>query len=228
MIPVFFLLSGILFTKTRSDILILSFLFLVVYLSLKLFKKDYKNTIFNIFAFLALTAGLFFVVFPSHISDLAQRLSGFFGSKYLVSAEAINRENVWDTADYFLKNLKFFGNGLFEIKSLSFSAGSFHSLYLTLLFKIGILGLFLHMVFWAAIIIRSGLVLLTNRNSKNWYLIFFLLIAVVAMLLDGIKIEYLRYDHTIQFAWMIYGLLAVSLLQSEKNDENTMVSQASV
>jgi hypothetical protein len=43
------------------------------------------------------------------------------------------------------------------------------------------------------------------------------------MLVDSIKIEYLRNPQTIQFAWLLYGLLGALIIQSRKDNENTLV-----
>jgi len=92
-----------------------------------------------------------------------------------------------------------------------------------MLYKIGILGLVIHSVFWLRMLYESWRVLIAKNKHGNWYIVFFLFISVILILIDGIKIEYLRYGHTIQFAWLIYGLLIVSIKQSRENNENIMV-----
>jgi hypothetical protein len=67
-----------------------------------------------------------------------------------------------------------------------------------------------------------------TRNVRSWYAVFFFTVALAAMLIDGIKIEYLRYAHTIQFAWVMYGLLAVLEQQKVRTYENTLVPETAV
>jgi hypothetical protein len=47
---------------------------------------------------------------------------------------------------------------------------------------------------------------LLSKNDHSKVIVAASLVAVLFLQVDGIKIEYLRYAHTIQFAWMIYAL----------------------
>ncbi len=221
-------LGGILFTKTRSDIFLFSFAFIIMFILINLFKKDFKGATIKIFLLAALGIILLVFIFPRQVDEFIRRLNLYFYSHSLISPEALNRREVWNRAGVLLKNPTIFGKGLYNVESLSISAGSFHSLYLTLLYKIGIFGISAHIIFWLTMLSKAWYILTHRKNSRNWYVIFFLFIAVILMLADGIKIEYFRYAHTIQFAWLIYALLVVSLIQSEDKNENIMVSQAAI
>jgi len=76
-------------------------------------------------------------------------------------------------------------------------------------------------------LLRKGLLsLINNFKSANWYLVFFLSTALVLILIDGFKIEYTRHSQFIQFAWMIYALLAVSIRLGEEEDEDVIPALA--
>ena len=171
---------------------------------------------------------ILFVFFSEQAEPFVRRLEAYFQSSHLFTSEAINREDVWKSASHFLKKPTIFGKGLYNIKSISYWFVFFHSLYLTILYKLGIFGLVIHSVFWIKMLHASWRILAKKNKRDNWYTLFFLFISLILMLIDGIKIEYLRYGHTIQFAWLIYGLLIVSIKQSRENNENIMVSSSSI
>jgi len=223
-IPLFCCLSGIIFTNTRSDLILFSFTLLFTCIILNLFKKDYKGTSIKIILLVISGCMILTVIIPNQINEFIQRFKIFFHSSQIISLEAINRKKTWEMAFFFLKKPTIFGAGLYNIQSLYSWAGSFHSLYFTILYKIGIFGLIIHAIFWLKMLNRGWHDLVTRNKCKNWYILFFLFCAVIFMLIDGIKVEYLRLGHAIQFAWLIYALLVVSLRQSEENNEDIMVS----
>lgn len=228
--PLFCCIAGIIFTATRSDLLLLAFGLGVIFILLVLFKKDYRKTSIKIILYLVLGNIILFALFPQQIGNFIQRLEIYFHHSRLLTPEAINRKEVWERALHiFLKKPTIFGKGLYNVGSLYYWAGSFHSLYLTILYKIGIFGLVIYILFWLKMLQKAWYTLVNEKKCRNWYIVFFLFIAVILMLIDGIKVEYLRRGHFIQFAWMIYALLLVSLRrQSKKNYENTMVSQTPI
>ncbi len=205
--------AGIIFTKTRSDLMLLIFALLLIILILRTFKKDYDKLSIKILFAIIISFTILIIVFPSEIEDFIYRFKRYFTSSSLISVEAFNRKIAWDSAKIeVMENLNFFGNGFhYILVPVNDSFEEFHSLYLTLLYKVGFFGFIIHLLFWATLIFKSGKKLIAHSNSSNWHFIFFLLIAVIIILLDQIKIEYLRWIHTIQFAWMIFALLASSL-----------------
>ena len=226
--PLFIYLAGIIFTKTRSSMLLFALALASIFIGLNLAGKDYRRTSMKIVLSLVCAGIVLGFIFRGQVNDFVQRAGAYFGSRNLMSAEAINRKEVWGAGvRFFLKNPTIFGKGIYDY-DFTVGEGSFHSPYLTILCKIGIFGLIIHFIFWLKMLQKAGYSLAVRTKVENWYLLFFLLIAVILMLIDETKIEYLRYSHTIQFAWLIYALLVASLNQNRKNDENIVVPQASV
>ncbi|MBI2471500.1 MAG: O-antigen ligase family protein [Planctomycetes bacterium] len=221
--------AGIVFTNTRSALLLLVFMIIIIFIFLNLLKNNYKELSIKILL-LIFGFGLVAFMFTSLTHGIFQRMETFLHSSDITSPEAINRAQVWKTALDLLKNPKIFGNGLYDITSqyISINAGGFHSLYLTILYKIGIFGLVIYAIFWLTILIKAWCNLYHVRESENWFTIFFLTISVTAILIDESKIEYLRYEHTTQFAWVMYALLVVSTKQSNKTNENIVVSKIAI
>lgn len=217
-------LAGMVFTKTRSSMLLFAISCLVIAGLLKLFKKDDENTALKLCGMtLACLAGVM-LVFPSQIGDLALRLKEYFFSKDMASAHAINRDYVWFMALSLLRRPTLFGAGLYNVESVYALLMSFHSLYLTLLYKVGLAGLAVHALFWLALFRQALRTLLGRRQSAQWYGVFFFSVMLALMLIEGIKIEYLRHAQTMHFAWLVFGLMAAVLRQAKDADEDTLVS----
>jgi len=219
-------LAGIILTLTRSVFILLIFGLMMVIVLINTIKKDSKKITAKIVLMFFLSCIILFgFLSKGHIKTFIERFETYFQQSDLLSSEAIDRKQVWDKAFHaFLREPTIFGKGLYNVEMLDYTAGSFHSLHLTLLYKIGILGLAIHFVFWLKMLNTSWHILIAKNNYGNWYTLFFLFISVVLIIIDGVKIEYLRYAHAIQFAWLIYGLLIVAIKQNKENNENIMVS----
>jgi hypothetical protein len=223
--PLFCCMGGIVFTKTRSSFILLVLAFAFIYLVLLLAKKDTEKTALKTVLLILGGGVLISILFSQHFGFFLQRLQAYFQSSRLISPEAFNRREVWQQAlNVFLKKPSLFGMGMYDIGSLYVWVQPFHSLYMTLLYKMGFAGLLLHGVFWVALFRSSYLALRKQSFLKYWHIFFFLATAVLFMLIDNIKIEYLRYGHTIQFAWLLYGLLGALIVQAGKENENSLVS----
>jgi O-antigen ligase len=197
---------------------------MAIFAILGILRRDSRWSTVKIVLLLSLSCVILFFVFPEQIGNLTKRVETYFQHSNPFSQEAINRKEVWKSAfRYFLKEPTLFGKGMYNVSSLYYSVGFFHSLYFTMLYKIGILGLLICSIFWLKMLHESWRILIAKNKRGNWYTVFFLSISVVLILIDGIKIEYLRYGHTIQFVWVIYGLLIAAIRQSRGNNENTMV-----
>lgn len=222
-----FLAAGIVLTKTRSALFLLAAAIIIMEFTLNAFRKN-RNHYSEKAALLLLISSIAAVILmPKQITILMHRISEYLFSFDLLSPYSINRGEVWEMArGSFLRNLTFFGKGLYNVETDYYvQASSFHSLYLTLLYKTGIVGLGLHVLFWLYLIKASLTKLSRFKNDLNWYLTYFLSLSLVIMLADGLKVEYLRYAHTIQFAWMIFGLIVATW---RLPDEDTLVSEAAV
>lgn len=216
-IPLFANMAGIIFTKTRSSMFLLVAFLLFAAIVLKASKMDFRRTSLKIFLMICLGGIFLFALFPHQLQVFGERFLTYFSSSELLTPEALNREGVWQTAREFLSNPTAFGNGLFDVPSQYATVHNFHSLYLTLLYKVGIFGIVLHLVFWAALLGSSLKILIQKASSELWHLGFFLFSALLFMLIDEIKIEYLRNPHTIQFAWMVFAFLAVFIILSKQS-----------
>ena len=229
-IPFLCCFGGIVITRTRSDMTLAVFAIMLAFVVLSVFGRNSLAPSVRII-FLGLLGILFVILFaPKQGQDIIARFIVYFGYRDILASEAINRKEVWDIAlNVFLREPKVFGNGfyIFELSN-DLQAMDFHSLYLTILYRIGIAGLGIHILFWFTILRGGILRLLRKRTNQTWHLNMFLLMAVIMMLLDQIKVEYVRYVHTIQFAWLIFGLLAVCGKEQREEHENTLVSSITV
>jgi len=216
-LPLFCCVIGMFFTKTRSALMLFFAAFIFISLLLSCFKKNQGAKSQKIALIIAIGLILAILIFRSQMTGSLLRLKQYFQSGNLISAQSINRQDVWsNAARIVLSKPTLFGSGLFNIDSPTVGGSSFHSLYWTLLFKVGIIGFSFYIIFWLKMLRRAWKYILLHKNSENWYLVFFLFISVTFMLVDNIKIEYVRYAHTIQFAWLLYGLLIVATQQNKK------------
>ena len=162
------ILAGMLFTKTRSDIMLFVAAFVLIFVFLKIFRKDPGGIMARIAIVTVACAAGMLAVFPEQASELIGRLQTFFSYHAPISAEAINRKEVWANALTLLRHPALLGKGLFNVEMQYSWAGSFHSLYMTLLYKVGYLGLCLHVLFWAALL-KAALARLTARPiAGSW------------------------------------------------------------
>jgi len=192
-ITMFSSIAGIVFTKTRSDVFLLSFAFILIFILIKVFKKDYNHISLKIIILLILGMGIFSFLFKGQVGGVLQRLEIFAESEDLISVDAMNRGSAWSTALEFVKRPKIFGNGLYRVQSLdSYTgpSGGFHSLYFNLLYQIGIFGLITYIMFWVVLLKKALNALIKIPKNENWYILFFLTIAFVIMLMDQVKIDY--------------------------------------
>ncbi len=229
-LPILCCSVGILLTKTRSALLLFAFSFILITVLLNLFKKDRNALSLKITLSIIAACGILYFVLSDQVDEITQRLRSISVTSG-VSAESFHREGAWTMALEYIGTPTIVGKGLCTIQTLHPDlkvGGGFHSLYLTMLYRIGVFGILIHILFWFKILQKSWSFLINMKESKRWYTVFFLTISTVIMLINEIKIDYLRYGHTIQFAWVIYALLVVSLRQSEEVDENTVVSTVTI
>lgn len=226
-ISLFLCMIGMIFTKTRSAVILFLSAFILILTLPNILKRNHAINSIRLLLVVLIFVLMCVAIFPAQTQELLQRLEKYLSFGKLVSPEAINRQGVWENvAKRFIQNVTLFGAGLYNVETLYSWAGSFHSLYLTILYKFGIFGIVVHTVFWAKLMQKGLYYLIRNRNSKNWYQLFFLTLAVALILVDGVKVEYLRDANFIQFAWLLYALLVASI-QGERY-ENIVVSKATI
>jgi len=212
----FMCFAGLIFTKTRGAFLLFLICSTTAVIIMVISKKDKKFNSLKLVSFSVVAAFFLLLLFSDQIMLMLARLRDYFMHRDLLTSEAINRKQVWDISfKYYLCNPSFWGRGLYNVESLNSRTGSFHSLYLTLFYKTGFWGISAHLIFWFCLLRLTIRNLILRFNSNLWVLRLFLLICLFAILVDGIKIEYLRNSHTIQFAWMLFGLLIVANREDE-------------
>ncbi|MCF6149525.1 MAG: hypothetical protein E3K37_12805 [Candidatus Kuenenia sp.] len=225
--PLFCCLSGIVFTKSRAPLGLFFFLFFFVSILFFLFKSDKRRITVKLILILSFLCGAIFALFSTHVDQLIGRIEQFSSLTHSTDLTAIHRDVAWGAAFHALKKPTLFGRGFSSLANF-FSINSFHSLYLTTIFRFGIFGLVIHLLFWFIMLKHAWLLLLRHGKIKNWCLLFFLTVTIMAMLLDEIIIEYFRQSLTIQFAWTLYALLIISLRLNKKADESIVVPKFAV
>ncbi|MBM4055121.1 MAG: hypothetical protein FJ264_10730 [Planctomycetes bacterium] len=225
--PLFCCLAGIVFTKSRAPLGLFFLTFFMISFLFLLLKTDRRIITVKLILTLVFLCGIIFTLFSGHVEQLMGRIEEFSKATDVTDLEAIHREGAWGAAFYALKNPKFFGRGFSNLDNY-FSLNSFHSLYLTILFRYGIFGVLVHLLFWIIMFINAWFLILGREKIQNWYLLFFLTVTIMVMLLDEIIIEYLRQSPTIQFAWTLYALLIITLRLNRKKNENIMVPKVAV
>jgi hypothetical protein len=221
-------MAGMVLTKTRSGMILFTVSFIFIFIIIKIFNKDRRSIANNVAVIMIAGVCLMAVFLSSQAQEAITRIKIFMSYRDIFSPEAINRDAVWKGAESLLRQPTLFGNGLFNVETKFISSTSFHSLYFTLLYKVGLVGFVFHAAFWLFLFNQALRFLRRTRNSRSWYAVFFFSVVLIVMLIDGIKIEYLRYAHTIQFAWVMFALHAVLNQQKVHTYENTMVCETTV
>ncbi|MCX7994764.1 MAG: O-antigen ligase family protein [candidate division WOR-3 bacterium] len=120
----------------------------------------------------------------------------------------INRQQIWEAFFHRFLQYSFLGTGR---PTPTYSIGSLHSLYLTLIFQTGFLGLFSFIGFMISIVILLLVKYFEQHTSyTKRMLISVSLSALAIFLIDEFKIEYLRTAYFSQYAWLIFGLVLLS------------------
>lgn len=203
-------LAGIIFTQTRSVLIVLALVLPCLFGWLVWCGRDRERLSVQLLVAGVILAGAAGLIFQEQMSLYLNRFRDFFQAAQPLSSRAINREETWQAGwQQFLSQPTWLGQGLFSHFSYRRSiAINYHSLYLTILVKFGIVGLLLHVILFAGLL-RAGWQRLSRQpDLPEWHLIYFLMFSLVALLINEIKIEYLRHGHTLQFVWLILALTA--------------------
>lgn len=225
--PLFCCLAGIVFTKSRTPLGLFFITFFMVSFLFLLHKTDKRIITIKLNFVLIFLCGLIFVFFRGHVDQLIGRIEQFSESIHSKDLTIIHRDVAWGTAFQAIKRPTIFGRGFSNIENY-FNLHSFHSLYLTIIFRFGVFGLIMHLLFWFIMFKNAWRLILGRVKVHNWYFLFFLTATIMAMLLDEIIIEYFRQSITIQFAWTLYALLIISLRINRKDDKNIVVPKIAV
>lgn len=220
LIFIIFLSFGIILTKTRGAIMSLGvgmLFFLIFFQNRYIFKKLGYVIIIG----LILCIGWLFVklIMPTWYENIINRF-GLAIKTYQEGGsfmEVINRQDIWKNFfdKYYI--FKLFGTGK---RYPGGQEGSFHSLYFTLFYQVGILGF---LVFSGFLI--NNLLLLVKRilkpqQTKYMLLQSLSLASLVVFISDEVKIEYLRASYFSQFAWMIFGIVILTTWFNPPEESN--------
>ncbi len=95
-----------------------------------------------------------------------------------------------------------------------------HSLYLSYLIRDGVLGLVMLLTFLGWLYKASIKSIFTAKNfNDKWYFktAIVLHMALIILIVDGIKIEFIRHDRSMNIVWLFFGIISVfsSLINKE-------------
>jgi hypothetical protein len=174
--------------SSNKPLLIVKRLFIVLFfliIAFILLNKFYSN---QLVAFL-------FRLSETNINSNLLRSSGSFFQKF---ARLLNRE-IWLRQPTIVSEFTLIGKGFYEVKSI-------HSLIYTIYFQNGIIGLTL----WFFLFLRVGYYLLKSRinstNTQSISILGALIGGYIATIVSEIKVEFLRYDFSMQFFFLFIGI----------------------
>ena len=201
-------LAGIVMTGTRGALISVS-IGLLVFLWIILRNergagKLLKRSIEVAFV-LALVVGTLLVSFPERASEYWGRFTEAVWS-YQSGADlsaVANRGSVWANAINTIGSPSLLGNGPNRLFS-------FHSLYLTVIYEVGIVGVAAFLGFLLYVIRRCYKSLGARSQSDEYVLLAASFASLLILLVDEIKVEFLRYSSTSELAWMLFGIALVS------------------
>lgn len=205
-IAMIFSIAGLFVTGTRGAFisLIIGFVYTIFYLR-KILKK-------RVFLAGIIGASLLLPIY-SLIVKYTQAMPLFIRLQqtYFVKLVPDTRLYVWSQIIPGIKEHILIGHGPYRIGKL----GAFtdpHSLYLHLLFSVGIFGLLAFLAIMIKLFKYSTMLLRENLSTSNnlCYLVVVLQGILVVFMIDEIKISYLRLSCYQQFIWFLFGLLIAS------------------
>ena len=211
---------GVILSATRSSILLFglaSMTFFVLNIKqIKLSKALFFSYIFLI--------ALIIIIFcsPTIINKLSEswevvatrfNVLGETYSKTDSLYTAINRR-VWEYAtSIVIQNLNLFGNGMVTPRN-------FHNLYLTLLYKFGVVGAGCFVIFFIYLLIKLVRGYRQAVDPVNKSLLSACLISFATLLINEIKFEFTRYSSYQQLIWMLFAIYwAASLIKKPAKQE---------
>ncbi|MEO0095243.1 MAG: O-antigen ligase family protein [candidate division WOR-3 bacterium] len=209
-ILIFMLLLGMMITRTRGALFSLAFgiiIFFICFPSKNILQRI--KFIFSVLALICTSLIIIKAVFPAFYEVTILRILQTFqlyagGSSF---DEIVNRQIIWQLFfdNYFTFNL--LGSGRISPTSIR---GYFHSLYFTLYYQTGLLGIISFGLFVISIIILVGICCV--QRSAHYEIRFLATVSLAIIfifLIDEIKIEYLRGSCFSQYAWLFLGLVTL-------------------
>ncbi len=201
---------GLLLTLTRGAVICLGIG--VVFFYILLMRSQWSNRlrVVKLLMLSLFSLGAIWFIFPRFISFFAYRYSmiKMRGLSIALFFDAIGRGALWRRHLPFIKDLTIFGHGTYPLVYLGLRGiGSMHSLYLTLLYQIGIAGLFVFLWFIVILFKRLMSTLRFVEDECKYGLIAVCNSVLLIFLIDEIKIEFVRSAPTSQFAWLIFAIM---------------------
>lgn len=214
--------TGLVLTLTRGAVICLGIG--IIFFYILLIKRQHSNRVglVKFIAPLVLISGGFFFIIPQFMSFFSSRFAFIKMRELSITSffDAINRGALWRRHLPIIKDLTVFGHGPYLPGSLGLRGiGSLHSLYLTLLYQIGIVGLFAFLWFVAILFKRLMSAFRFVEDECKYALIAVCTSVLLIFLIDEIKIEFVRTAPTSQFTLLIFAFIfIVSNISSNKID----------
>lgn len=207
------MILGILVTGTRGGIIIAS-ISLLIYL-ISLFFENYSKFIkfLLIIAICIILALPLFQIIPKFYETTLGRfeLINFSlntGKPFWETLPFIINRTNWLLIPSYVTKIRILGYGFYPIENFGYKgAGFLHSLYLTTNFQGGILGF----VGWAGLsiyLLKTYHAVNIKHFSLSKILFLAILCGILAILINEFKVEFVRYEHTMQY---FFGYLGCSV-----------------
>jgi O-antigen ligase len=207
---VFFILClGVLFSATRSGIILLILATIVT--SVYNIKKIRFSALFLIL-FTIIGFGFFLAYHPDFTSSILTR----FGESYDTFnrsgdiASSINRSGIWNL-DYVVENINLLGHGLMPPFLYGEVDFHFHNIFLTILFQLGIIGFIFFFALLLMILQRIFKAFYTPSYEINRPLIFSFIVSLGVFMINELKFEFNRYEAYQQLCWGLFALYCFQL-----------------
>ena len=218
------LVIGIVVTATRGAFLSLA-IGVLVFLLIIPGKTLYQRAKYFFATLFVIIASWFIIGFVA--KDFRERFVDRFDAAVVSYqggsslTEVMNRKEIWDS--YISKHLAF---ALIGTGQRDTTMGNLHSLYFTLLYQTGLLGLLSFVGLLIAIIIQLIHRFTHSRDLQQKLIVALSLSALIIFIIDEIKIEYTRSAYCMQYAWLCIALIMISSFISEDTDQSGAMSLA--
>ena len=213
---------GILLTATRSAIL-LSLLSTFVFLV-----WNYRNIrlpkILALIYFFAFLIGATLYFSPAFYNLFVKVMLRFnvISETYAKTAQfsaVMNRQSTWEYAIQAVwPNLNLFGNGMLTI--LNGKPFNFHNLYLTLIYKFGIIGVIIHIALFLYILVSLIRFVRHEHNDSISSLASSCIISFSVFLINEIKFEFNRGASYQQIIWVLFAIYWLAANQVQIPTDN--------
>jgi hypothetical protein len=197
------LFIGLVYTRTRSGILLFSFGTIVF--SIFNFKRIYfkTNIVLIFFGLLCIILSVYF--FNYIYKDLLVRLNVSYQNYNSGNIlEAINRPGLIDNFQFVIREMGLWGKGLISVYDYTGQV-QFHSLYQTIMFQFGIFGSIFYFLVILLILFKLTTAFLISFKTKYQLITFSILLSYIIFLVNEIKFEFNRGEAYQQIIWALFG-----------------------